>query len=216
MYTTKKFHILHQTSGLPSLSSAYRILDKSDFLKGVKLTLLHVSQVKDEVKSNLKCVLKNTATTQDTVISLKVDELAVEKRLRYKSNDNDVLGLCCQHTKPNDVHFTNEQFAENLSEELSNNHLHLATESCIFTLSKLGDTYYNVKPFLSVPICSHATAKEQTAIFKQIFDLWSYDPFPSFKSTHFVGIGTDGDAVRRSVLHSMARIDLPEDAPYYK
>lgn len=32
-------HVLHQTSGLPSLSTAYRIVDKENILKDVKLTL---------------------------------------------------------------------------------------------------------------------------------------------------------------------------------
>ena len=31
-----------------------------------------------------------------------------------------------------------------------------------------------------------------------------------------MNIGTDGDAVRRSVLHSMARVELSENVPYHK
>ena len=205
--------MLHQTSGLASLSSAYRILDKHDYLKGIRLTLLTATEAQKHIKSNLECVLKNSSAP-DSVISIKVDELAVEKRLRYKSDTNEVVGLCCQHTKMNDVIFCNEQFAENLSEELTNQTLHLATESCVFSLCNLGDTEYNAKPVLSMPICSHATANEQGMIFKKIFDVWSCDP--DFKDSLLVEIGTDGDAVRRSVLHNMAKVELPEDVSFYK
>ena len=52
---------------------------------------------------------------------------------------------------------------------------------------------------ISYHICSHATSKEQSLVFKSQFDLWKSD----FSSQSFLAnIGTDGDGARRSVLHN--------------
>ena len=63
-----------------------------------------------------------------------------------------------------------------------------------------------------MPICSHATSKEQSLVFKSLFDLWKSD----FSSQSFLAnIGTDGDGARRSVLHNLRDEILYDDVPYY-
>ena len=97
---------------------------------------------------------------QNSQFSDLTDLTTVDKRLRYRSETNEIIGICCPHTKSNDVVFYSEQYAENLSNDLVSQKLHLATESCVFTLCNIGDIDYNAKPLLSMPICSHATASK--------------------------------------------------------
>lgn len=64
---------------------------------------------------------------------------------------------------------------------------------------------------VSMPICSHATSIEQSVAFKCLFDLWKSD----YSSQSFItNIGTDGDGMRRSVLHNLC--DETLHVPYYR
>ena len=94
-----------------------------------------VQEISSEVG---ELIVENTAKIvegqENTAWLLKADELAVEKRLRYKSTLNEILGLCAQHATENDVVFNNAQQAVNLENYLKLGRLHLATESCVFAL----------------------------------------------------------------------------------
>ena len=86
-------HVLHQTSGLPSLSTIYRIVAKENYLKGLKIIASTTPEISNLLKDNSKIIMANS-NTQHNVISIKVDEIAVDKRLRYKSDSNEVVGFC--------------------------------------------------------------------------------------------------------------------------
>ena len=83
--------MLHQFSGLPSLSSAYRVIDRENTLKYMQLTLTTTRNVRGRVVTNLQRVVEdsqgNTNDDGPTMWSIKVDEIATEKQLRYKTND---------------------------------------------------------------------------------------------------------------------------------
>ena len=142
--------------------------------------------------------------------TLKVDELSVEGRLRYRSETNEVVGMCCQHSKKSDVVFTNSQFVSNLQDGLNDNRLYLASESCVFALSGLGKIGYHARSFLSFSICSHNTTDQQEFFFANILSTWD-DSF----SDHLIKIGTDGDGVRPSVLHNLGTETLDPSPPLY-
>ena len=70
-------HVLHQTSGLPSLSTAYREVSKENYLK-------------DLLKDDAGRILSNLKTLPN-VISIKLDDISIDKRLRHKSDSNKVI-----------------------------------------------------------------------------------------------------------------------------
>lgn len=104
--------------------------------------------------------------THPNVISINLDEISIDKRLRYKSNSNEVMGLCCQHTTSDDVIFTNEQYAQTVEDNLAAEKVHLATSMMRTIMPNL---------LVSMPICSHATSIEQSVAFKCLFDIWKSD-----------------------------------------
>ena len=190
-----------------------RRVNEANVLKGVSVTVNYCSAITDVVETNIQKVLINNDSSCSTPVklwSLKVDELSVEGRLRYGSETNEVVGMCCQHSKKSDVVFTNSQFVSNLEDGLNHNSLHLASESCVFDFSVLGKTGYRARPFLSFPICSHNTADQQEIIFENILSTWD-DSF----SDHLINIGTDGDGVSRSVLHNLRTETLDPSSPLY-
>ena len=164
-------HVLHQTSGLPSLCTAYRVVDRENALKDVHLTLTTMCDIENMVQTNVKKVLEISKTLRSgpTMWSVKVDEVATEKRLRYKTETNEIYGLCATHSKKENVTFTNIRVAEQLERCLEEETHHLATESCIFSLSSMGDTEYHAIPFLSFPICNHDTQSQQKAFSSRHF-----------------------------------------------
>ena len=74
----------------------------------------------------------------------------------------------------------------------------------------MGTSGYHTQPVLSYPICSHITAPQQKSIFEAFFT------FANNSHPHvFVNIGTDGDSVRRSVLHPFRNSTLSVDSVLY-
>ena len=203
-------HVLHQTSGLPSLT-AYRVVDRENTLKDVHLTLTTMCDIENMVQTYVKKVLEISKTLRSgpTMWSVKVDEVATEKRLRYKTETNEIYGLCATHSKKENVTFTNIHVVEQLERCLEEETLHLATESCIFSLSSMSDTDYHAIPFLSFPICNHDTQSQQKSIFESIFHSWDDLDWNNGEAQHMLlNIGTDGESVRRSVLHNLRQYSI--------
>ena len=98
---SRLLHVLHETSGLPSLSTAYRMIDKETPSKELKLTATHDEEVSKMTKQNLNKVVDHCRGTEKRAWSLKVDEIAIEKRLRYNSITNEIVGLWCSTSNKN-------------------------------------------------------------------------------------------------------------------
>ena len=92
-------HVLHQASGLPTLSTAYRTMNEANVLKGVNVTVNYCSAITDAVDTNIQVLIINDSSCSSPVKlwSLKVDELSVDGRLRYRFKTNELIGMCCQH-----------------------------------------------------------------------------------------------------------------------
>ena len=92
---------LYKTTGLPSLSHTYRNLYNETPLKDVPLTCLFSENSIHMFRDNLNTILESQLgkSNERTVMwSLKIDEIAIEKRLRYKSNTHEISGLRCNHS----------------------------------------------------------------------------------------------------------------------
>ena len=82
-----------------------------------------------------RVVEDSKGTTNDngpTMWSIKVDEIATEKRLRYKTETNEILGLCAKHSTKENIIFSSVHVAEQLEHRLNEDTLHFAIESCVF------------------------------------------------------------------------------------
>ena len=203
-------HVLHQTSGLASLSTAYRDIDNANILKDCNITA-STTDVNAQIATNVEKVIKEHKEAK-SAWSLKVDEIAVDKRLRYNSKTNGIVGLCAQHSTKDDVIFANAQQACNLENQLIDGSLHLATESCVFSVSSLGEQDYHALPVLSYPICSHQTQVEQKSIFAAQLDTWEDLMYDNY---YLLNIATDGDSARRSVLHGLRSYKLSPGSRIY-
>ena len=84
------FHVLHQTSALPSRSTAHRDVSKENYLKDLDLTAFTTSELPKLLKDNAGRILSNLKTLPN-VISIKLDDISIDKRLRYKSDSNKVI-----------------------------------------------------------------------------------------------------------------------------
>ena len=145
-----------------------------------------------------------------------MDEIAIEKRLRYNSITNEIVGLCAQHQTKTDVIFSNSyKQVENLEDGLSDDRFHLATESSVFSLSRLGENDYYAKTILSLPICNHRTQRLQKSIFEAVLTCWKEEFLPE-EQLYLINIATDGDSVRRSVLESFRKYTLQEGSPIFQ
>ena len=194
--------------GLPSLSTAYREIDAANDIKDLRLTAPHTNELGKLIIQNTTKIVEEK---EKSAWSLKVDEIALEKRLRYNSKSNEIIGLCAQHTCSDDIIFTSSQPALNRENSLQNGSSLLATESCVFSLSSLGDKNYHGVPALSLPICTHQTKAQQKSIFEATLNHW--EDLAAEKKLYLFNIATDGDSTRRSVLRHIRNSEL--NSPIY-
>ena len=215
-------HVLHQNSGLPSLSTAYRVVDRNDELKKMNMTLTTIEKIDKIVKTNINTIVapksqRDRDGSETKMWSIKVDEIAVKKRLRYRHNTNEIFGLCATHSTTDNVVFSNVQVADLLEKGIADDSLHFASESCIFSLSALGTTSYHAKPFLSFPLCNHDTFRQQKSTFEAVLTSWEDLDWESLESSKnfLINIGTDGESVRRAVLHSLRQSTVEPSSKLY-
>ena len=80
----------------------------------------------------------------------------------------------------------------------------------------MGSNDYHAKPFLSFPICSHDTMNQQRSIFEAVFTSWEELRDMDFETDHMlINFGTDGESVRRSVLHSFRKYFVDHTSKLY-
>ena len=69
----------------------------------------------------------------------------------------------------------------------------------------MGATNYHAKPFLSYPICSH----------EALLTSWDNLNWDMDKEHMLINIGTDGESVRRAVLHSLRKYSIASTSRIY-
>lgn len=184
--------------GLTTVRARSKLMETSfefRFSVGVPLTEL--------VSQNIETVLKSHGSLS-AIWSIKCDELAIQKRLRWNQKDNKIYGLCSEHTDDNIV-FTNFEDAERVMHLIETGACHIAKEALVFVLVRLGEKgIYCTYPILSAPICSHSCAELQKSIFRQIESTFRRCA-KKYECGKLLNIGTDGDGTRRRVLHGLTQ-----------
>ena len=78
-YGPRLLHVLQQTSVLPSLSAAYRMVNNANTFKGLKLNATNSETLDELIIQNFERVISKKGSDDCKVWSLKVDEIDVEK-----------------------------------------------------------------------------------------------------------------------------------------
>ena len=96
------------------------------------LIVSHAAPTKTEMVQNIgilySCGPVNACETGIRRFLISIDEIAIEKRLRWNPRNNMIVGVCHEHSDECSLHFQTIEEANYLKEKLIDGSVHLACE----------------------------------------------------------------------------------------
>lgn len=88
------------------------------------------------------------------IYSIKLDELAISPRARWRPSTNEILGFCYSH-KLSSMTFNNYWNLLGIVKRFQDNQIHLAKEALCIVMSKVCGEIKSPKPVCILPVCTH-------------------------------------------------------------
>ena len=187
--------IVHCAIGLPSNSTAYRLL------RGTTKIRSTLSAGPDDVLSNVKF---DPIAQPPFSRMLKIDETCVDSSISWDSNTNEVIGFCYEHTSNILAEFNDIGVLENLCNLLDNEIIHQCKDSMAFCMAannKIPSSQF----CLLWPTCS----KKATAVFVDMVTALSKRHYETTGSG-FLCWASDGDGGRRFTFNGLMAFPLSQ------
>ncbi|KZS91426.1 hypothetical protein SISNIDRAFT_402445, partial [Sistotremastrum niveocremeum HHB9708] len=212
-------NIVARALGGPSVSTVRRHMGS----KGLQASVAFPTS--DEMRHNLKISLGKDsgevgALTEAPTVTvgyvLAVDEIAVEKRMRWDPERNMIIGLCREHGHKRSLEFNTMDEADEILKCLVSGEMHLSSEASVLAVSGLGDSPKEgvARPIVLSGTCKRETVPNQTRLLRLTADTLK-EELKSVNGRLYV-IATDGDARRRRALIPLTLShDLQEGSPLY-
>jgi hypothetical protein len=231
----------HHSLSLPSLTT----IQRNTILQA--LVVSPSIPTAAEVEANIKSCYTLGPSTAPNPESLLVevthqivmlDELAVEKRVRWDDSQNKFQGTCREHNHQIPLDFTSEKELDVLCDAIGENKDHLATEVCVgCNLLHLVDTSnhgllkatvaaigvlspepheYAVRPILFSGTCKMETSEQHVRLLKTILDACNGQCRRNNMMYRTVSMASDGEANRGDALVILTMSSqLSEHSPIY-
>ncbi|KAH9074231.1 hypothetical protein EDB83DRAFT_2312565 [Lactarius deliciosus] len=149
---------------------------------------------------------------------IMLDELAVEKRVRWDDLHNKFQGTCREHNNRIPLDFTSEKELELLCEAIENDEVHLATEATVAAIGVLSSEprEYAVRPIMFSGTCKRETSEEHAKVIKTILEACNKQSKRNNTIFRTVCIASDGEAKRGDalVIQTMSA-ELSAESPIY-
>ncbi|KAG6819936.1 hypothetical protein H0H93_007260 [Arthromyces matolae] len=172
-----------------------------------------------ELKENLALCYPPAKNTSDGVIlgmTIQVDEIKLQERLRWDSRSNMILGVCREHGHHCVLDFRTIAQAEDIQDMLIKKKVHLATEATVIAASILSSnsTEYSARPFVISGSCKRESVEAQTTLLQTSITALTASQMDSNRRLYCVA--SDGDSRRRRALISIALCrELPATSKIY-
>ena len=175
--------ILHKTHGLPAPDSTRRHSNKERVFSVAVDT-----SFEKRLKTNI-----GKSASNNSIKTLKMDEIATESRLRWCNNDNKILGLCYQHSHDAKMTFNSMDDIYTIREEIEAGKIHRTKETLVVACGEVGNGG-KIKSVLALPSCKAENDQFSTMIDATVKEMASDV------------IATDGDGQRRHELSNRDKI----------
>jgi hypothetical protein len=120
-------NIAHRALGVPSIDATKRHIASAPLQPSPGFPTWQ------QLSANLQQCYPPENTRSDQPIlgmSIQLDELKVQERLRWDPRTNNILGVCREHGKQSALEFRSIVQADAVAEALREKRIHLATEVC--------------------------------------------------------------------------------------
>jgi hypothetical protein len=226
----------HRSLALPSLTTIRRntVLPT--------LVVSHSTPTLTDIQTNiLSCYsafgTEQFSSSQSTIVHqvIMLDEIAIEKRVRWDDSTNKFQGTCREHNSRIPLDFGSEKELDLLCEALEKDNVHLATEVRAFstivhkpllicvkaTVAAIGllssdPRMYAARPILFSGTCKKEKSEEHAQLIKLLLNACNKQKTRNNTTYRTICIASDGEAKRGDALAILAMTsDLSVDSPIY-
>jgi hypothetical protein len=191
---------------LPSISAVRNRLHLPQLLPSIGFP------TRDELLENIKSFFGPDATRSNpclrTGLSLMIDEIAIESRLRYSIQQDSVVGLCREHASQ--INLTNMSIRSDALDALlkakpllDSAVCHRATESTMAAIARFGQSNYNPAVILASGTCKREKTPDQARLIGLILESWKESPYGEAAHGEIWSACTDGDPGRRRAMFKL-------------
>ncbi|KAG8750285.1 hypothetical protein FRC11_010563 [Ceratobasidium sp. 423] len=197
---------LAEAMSLPSLSTIYRRVNLPYLSPSVGFP------TRDEVLANIHSLFGSQSTRSDAPrqfgLSLMIDKIAIEPRLRYSMKPDAVLGVCREHAHRADLISMSARADPvdtllRIKECLDTGQCHRAAEATMVSIAKFGRYDYGASIVGASSTCKKEKAAEQADFIRLYLQSWQESPDGECKHGPILSASTDGDAGRRVALFKL-------------
>ncbi|CAE7062743.1 unnamed protein product [Rhizoctonia solani] len=204
---------------LPSISTIHTRLSLPQLCPSVGFP------TKDELMANIQAFFGPEVPKPESHVrsglSLMIDEIAIEPRLRYSINQDSVIGMCREHGNSSVLGCLSNkkdtlQTLLEVQAQLESGECHRATEATMAAIARFGASDYNPALILASGTCKAEKAPDQARWIELILQSWRDSPFGEATHGPIWSICTDGDAKRRlAVFQHCMQFRLPPSSEIF-
>ncbi|KAF4615995.1 hypothetical protein D9613_011212 [Agrocybe pediades] len=198
-------NIAHRALGLPSIDTAKRHVTTAPLMSSPKFP------TPNELQSNLKFCYPNAEASTRMMdaerravkgMSMQVDEIKVQERLRWEPRTNSILGVCREHGGQCSLDFRSMHQADTLLDCLRSKTVHLATEATVIGTSVFSASpkEYTTKVIAISGSCKQELVADQEKLLKTAASEITTHLRNTIPSRRLYCLASDGDARRRRAL----------------
>uniref|UniRef100_A0A8H7XX72 Uncharacterized protein n=1 Tax=Psilocybe cubensis TaxID=181762 RepID=A0A8H7XX72_PSICU len=206
--------IAHRALGLPGITT----LRNRAIMPPLIPSPSHPTE--SEVSKNLLACfesLKDVLAGVDVLhANLQLDEIAVERRIRWDDHTNVFLGVCREHGKQTALEFNSESDMVELFQSLDNEEVHFAREATVGAIGIMDqDTrVYAARPIVISGDCKQETGEDHADLIRTLINSVSSNKLST--KVRVVSIASDGETRRGSALSLLTyQKPLSTSSPIY-
>ncbi|GJE96106.1 hypothetical protein PsYK624_122990 [Phanerochaete sordida] len=195
--------VAHRALGLPSIDTTRRHVATKPVRASASFP------IDSEMLENLNAAFRDLPIPTGAVLglSIPVDEIKVQSRLRWEAATNLIHGLCREHVGDCVLEFKTMAQADYILSQLQAGNIHFASEATVIAACILtGDSsLYAARPFVVSGTCKHEQYPEHARLLKMAIHAVSTAPELS-PSLRLYCLATDGESRRCRALLDIAYI----------
>ena len=157
---------IHKASGyLPSVGCVYANMrgEVPALLPFIRADVAEIVLANILAKST---ILSTNYDLSSLLWHLPMDEVAIESRPSWDPSSNCVLGMCIEHTPPQELALTSLQSVQDLKGKVTQGDSHVASEALVIMAQPYSDSNYSAIPILVIPSCKSMPPCKQVEILQ--------------------------------------------------
>ncbi|PBK90076.1 hypothetical protein ARMGADRAFT_1032672 [Armillaria gallica] len=199
---------IRDRSTVPPIRPSYGLPTTTEIEKNIVSCLESIRPILE----SLRCLPKRVVH-----MVLMLDEIAVEKRIRWDHDTNYFLGVCREHSHRASLEFCSSDDMDELFKGINDGEVHYASEATVGALCLLTDDkrLNSAHPILVSGTCKRESAMEHAHIIQTVMNAINHEK--SGTNLRTISIASDRETKRGGSLVNLTfQHELSPQSPLYK